>query len=85
MFHGSCRNVSRVLSIALELISKSTVHELSKKFSSIVKFSQEPKIRRYMAVNETKLKIKEVIVHIRSVIEVYIGEMVAVYASRGDL
>jgi hypothetical protein len=35
MFHGSCRKVSRVLSLALEPISKSAVHYLAKKVSEI--------------------------------------------------
>jgi hypothetical protein len=35
MFHGSCRRVSRVLSLALEPISKSAVHYLAKKVSEI--------------------------------------------------
>jgi hypothetical protein len=35
MFHGSCRGVSRVLSMGLEPISKSAVHYLSKKVSKI--------------------------------------------------
>ncbi len=35
MFHGSCRMVSRVLSLALEPISKSAVHYLAKKVSEI--------------------------------------------------
>jgi hypothetical protein len=32
MFHGSCRKVSKVLSLALEPISKSSVHYLAKKY-----------------------------------------------------
>jgi hypothetical protein len=35
MFHGGCRRVSRVLSLALEPISKSAVHFLAKKVSEI--------------------------------------------------
>jgi hypothetical protein len=35
MFHGSCRGVSRVLSMGLEPISKSAVHYLAKKVSEI--------------------------------------------------
>jgi hypothetical protein len=35
MFHGSCRKVSKVLSMGLEPISKSAVHYLSKKVSKI--------------------------------------------------
>jgi hypothetical protein len=54
MFHGSCRKVSRVLSLALEPISKSAVHYLAKKVSS-VKVAKEPRYRRCIAVDETKL------------------------------
>jgi hypothetical protein len=35
MFHGSCRRVSMVLSLALEHISKSTVHDLARGTLSI--------------------------------------------------
>ncbi len=35
MFHGSCRRVSKVLSMALEPIGKSTVHDLAKKVSMV--------------------------------------------------
>jgi hypothetical protein len=35
MFHGSCRKVFGVLSMALEPISKSTAHYLAKKVSEI--------------------------------------------------
>jgi hypothetical protein len=42
MFHGSCR---KGLSLALEPISKSAVHYLAKKVSS-VKVSMEPRYRR---------------------------------------
>jgi hypothetical protein len=35
MFHGSCRKVSRVLSLALEPISKSAVHYLAKRVSEV--------------------------------------------------
>jgi hypothetical protein len=44
MFHGSCRKVSKVLSMALEPISKSAVHYLAKKVSS-VKVAKEPRYR----------------------------------------
>jgi hypothetical protein len=35
MFHGSCRKVSKVLSMGLEPISKSVVHYLAKKVSEV--------------------------------------------------
>jgi hypothetical protein len=41
MFHGSCRKVSKVLSLALELISKSAVHYLAREVS-IIKIAREP-------------------------------------------
>jgi hypothetical protein len=57
MFHGSCGRVSKVLSIAfLEPISKSAVHYLAKKVSS-VKVAKEPRYRRCIAVDETKLRV----------------------------
>ena len=31
MFHGSCRRVPRVLSLALEPMSRSTIHDLAKR------------------------------------------------------
>jgi hypothetical protein len=58
MFHGSCRKVSKVLSMALESISKSAVHYLAKRVSS-VKVSKEPRYRRCIAVDETKLSVKK--------------------------
>jgi hypothetical protein len=35
MFHGGCRKVSKVLSMALEPISRSAVHYLAKRVSEI--------------------------------------------------
>ena len=35
IFHGSCRRVSKVLSMGLEPISKSAIHYLAKKVSEI--------------------------------------------------
>jgi hypothetical protein len=52
MFHGGCRKVSKVLSIALEPISKSAVHYLAKRVSEI-RVSKEPRHRRCIAVDET--------------------------------
>ena len=54
MLHGSCRKVSKVLSMALEPISKSAVHYLAKRISGI-RVSKEPRYRRCIAVDETKL------------------------------
>ncbi|MEM4384302.1 MAG: DDE-type integrase/transposase/recombinase [Candidatus Caldarchaeum sp.] len=81
MFHGSCRRVSRVLSLAFEPISKSTVHELSRKFSSTVKVSPYPKFRRCIAVDETKLKVKGAIIYVWSAVDVGSGELSALDAS----
>jgi hypothetical protein len=44
MFHGGCRKVSKVLSLALEPISNSAVHYLAKNVSSI-KVAKEPRYR----------------------------------------
>jgi hypothetical protein len=52
MLHGSCRKVSKVLSMALEPISKSAVHYLAKRISGI-RVSKEPRHRRCIAVDET--------------------------------
>jgi hypothetical protein len=52
MFHGSCRRVSKVLSMGLEPISKSAVHYLAKKVSEI-RVAREPRCRRCIAVDET--------------------------------
>jgi len=60
MFHGSCRRVSRVLSLALEPISKSGVHYLARAVSSKVRVASKPRYRRCIAVDETKLSVKGV-------------------------
>jgi len=49
MFHGSCRKASKVLSMALEPISKSAVHYLAKRVSKI-RVSKESRYRRCIAV-----------------------------------
>jgi hypothetical protein len=48
----------RFLALALEPISKSAVHYLAKKVSS-VKVAKEPRYRRCIAVDETKLRVKK--------------------------
>jgi transposase-like protein len=58
MFHGGCREVSKVLSMGSEPISKSAVHYLAKRVSE-VRVSKEPRYRRCMAVDETKLRVKK--------------------------
>jgi hypothetical protein len=58
MFYGSCRKVSKVLSLALGPISKSAVHYLAKRISEI-RVSKEPRYRRCLVVDETKLRVKK--------------------------
>jgi putative transposase len=82
MFHGSCRKVSKVLSIALELISKSAVHYLAKKVSS-VKVSREPRYRRCIAIDEAKLCVKKSHVYVWSAVNVDSKELLALEASYG--
>jgi transposase-like protein len=82
MFHGCCRKVSKVLSIALEPISKSAVHYLAKKVSE-VRVAKEPRYRRCIAVDETKLCVKKSYVYVWSAVDVDSGEILAIYASRG--
>jgi hypothetical protein len=61
MFHGSCRKVSKVLSIALEPISKSAVHYLARKVSELI-VATDPRYRRCIAVDDglKVLQISEV-------------------------
>jgi transposase-like protein len=82
MFHGSCRKVSKVLSLAIEPISKSTVHDLARKVSTI-KVSSEPKFRRCIAIDETKICIKKAWVYIWSAIDVNSKELLALEVSYG--
>ena len=76
MFHGSCREVSRVLSLALEPISKSAVHYLAKKLSG-VSVAADPRYRRCIAMDETKLRVK------KSYVDVDSRELLALEASYG--
>jgi transposase-like protein len=69
MFHGGCREVSKVLSMGLEPISKSAVHYLARRVSE-VRVSKEPRYRRCMAVDETKLRVKKSYVYIWSAVDV---------------
>jgi len=82
MFHGSCRKVSKVLSLAIEPISKSTVHDLAKKASTI-KISSEPKFRRCIAVDETKVCVKKAWIYVWSAVDVDSKELLALEASYG--
>jgi len=47
----------------IELISKSTIHDLARKVSTI-KVLLEPKHRRCIAIDETKLYIKKACVYV---------------------
>jgi putative transposase len=82
MFHGSCRKVSKVLSIALELISKSAVHYLAKRISEI-RVSKEPRYRRCIAIDEAKLCVKKSHVYVWSAVDVDSKELLALEASYG--
>jgi putative transposase len=82
MYHGSCRKVSKVLSLALEPISKSAVHYLARMVSS-VKVAKEPRYRRCIAVDETKLSVKGVHVYVWSAVDVDSRELLALEASYG--
>jgi transposase-like protein len=82
MFHGSCRKVSRVLSLALEPISKSAVHYLAKKVSEI-RVAKEPRYGRCIAVDETKLRVKKSYVYVWSAVDVDSKELLALEASYG--
>jgi len=82
MFHGSCRKVSKVLSMALEPISKSAVHYLARKVSS-VKIATEPRYRRCIAVDETKLSVKGVHVYVWSAVDIDSKELLALEVSYG--
>ena len=59
MFHGSCRRFSRILSLALEHISKSTINYLARIVSSKIMITSKPKYRRCIAVDETKICINK--------------------------
>jgi putative transposase len=76
MFYGSCRKVSKVLSMALESISKSAVHYLVKRVSEI-RVAKEPRYRMCIAVDETKLRVK------KSYVDVDSKELLALEASYG--
>jgi len=82
MFHGSCRKVSKVLSLALEPISKSAVHYLAKKVSE-VRVAREPRYRRCIAVDEAKLRVKKSHVYVWSAVDVDSKELLALEASYG--
>jgi len=67
--------VSKILSIALEPISKSGVHYLARIVSSNVVVASKPRYRRCIAVDETKLCVKGVWVYVWSAIDVDSGKL----------
>jgi len=81
MFHGICRRFSRILSLALEPISKSSVHYLARILSSKIMIASKPRYRRCIAVDETKLCVKGVWVYVWSAVDVDSGELLALEAS----
>jgi len=81
MFYGSCRKISKILSLSLESISKSDVHYLARIVSSKVIVASKPRYRRCIAVDETKLRIKKVWVYVWSAVDVDSGELLALEAS----
>jgi transposase-like protein len=82
MFHGSCRKVSKALSMGLGPISKSADHYLAKRVSE-VRVAREPRYRRCIAVDETKLRVKKPYVYIWSAVDVDSRELLALEASYG--
>jgi putative transposase len=82
IFHGSCRKVSRVLSMGLESISRSAAHYLAKKVSE-VRVAREPRYRRCIAFDETKPRVKGVHVYVWSAVDVDSRELLALEASYG--
>jgi transposase-like protein len=82
ILHGSCRKVYKVLSLALESISKSAVHYLAKRVSEI-RVSKEPRYRRCIAIDETKLRVKKSYAYIWSAVDIDSKELLALEASYG--
>jgi transposase-like protein len=82
MFHGGCRRVSKVLIMGLEPISRSAVHYLARKVSE-VRVAREPRCRRCIAVDETKLRVKKSYVYVWSAVDVDSRELLALEASYG--
>jgi putative transposase len=68
--------------MGLEPISKSAVHYLAKKVSEI-RVAREPRCRRCIAVDETKLSVKGVHVYVWSAVDVDSRELLALEASYG--
>ena len=66
----------------MEPIIKSTVHDLARKVS-IIKIAREPRYRRCIAVDETKLCVKKSHVYVWSAVDVDSKELLALEASYG--
>jgi len=80
MFHGSCKRFSRILSLALEPISKSDVHYLARIVSSKVIVASKP---RYIAIDEAKLRVNGAWAYVWSAVDVDSGGLLALEASYG--
>lgn len=59
------------------LLSLSTVHDLSRKVSSIVTVAQEPRHSMCIAVDEAMLKVKKMVVYVWSAVDVDSGQLLA--------
>jgi transposase-like protein len=68
--------------LALEPISKSSVHYLAKRVSS-VKVAREPRYGRCRAVDEAKLCVKKSYVYVWSAVDVDSKKLLALEASYG--
>jgi putative transposase len=68
--------------MALEPISKSTVHDLARRVST-ASVAREPRYRRCIAFDETKLSVKGVHVYVWSAVDVDSRELLALEASYG--
>jgi transposase-like protein len=68
--------------LALEPISKSSVHYLAKRVSE-TRVSKEPRYRRCIAVDETKLRVKKSYVYVWSAVDVDSKKLLALEASYG--
>jgi transposase-like protein len=68
--------------MGLEPISKSAIHYLAKKVSEI-RVAREPRYRRCIAFDETKLSVKGVHVYVWSAVDVNSRELLVLEASYG--
>jgi len=75
MFHDSCRRISKVLGLALEIIGKSTVYELARTTSSRSVIFSKPRYRRCINVDDTKLSVMGVWVNVWSTVDIDSGKL----------